>query len=53
MVADGRRTASWAEAGLSAALTDRQVAPGPIARKLGSGDRAQMVATAIRNGYIR
>lgn len=37
--------------GLSALTVKSHLAR--IARKLGSGDRAQMVATAIRNGYIR
>ena len=52
MVADGQTNREVGERlGLSALTVKSHLAR--IARKLGSGDRAQMVATAIRNGYIR
>ncbi len=52
MVADGQTNRIVGEKlGLSALTVKSHLAR--IARKLGSGDRAQMVATAIRSGYIR
>lgn len=52
MVADGQTNREVGERlGLSALTVKSHLAR--IARKLGSGDRAHMVATAIRNGYIR
>ncbi|MFN8183636.1 MAG: helix-turn-helix transcriptional regulator [Candidatus Nanopelagicales bacterium] len=52
MVADGQTNRVVGEKlGLSALTVKSHLAR--IARKLGSGDRAHMVATAIRNGYIR
>ncbi len=52
MVADGQTNRIVGEKlGLSALTVKSHLAR--IARKLGSGDRAHMVATAIRNGYIR
>jgi DNA-binding NarL/FixJ family response regulator len=52
MVADGQTNRVVGDKlGLSALTVKSHLAR--IARKLGSGDRAQMVATAIRNGYIR
>jgi DNA-binding NarL/FixJ family response regulator len=51
MVADGRTNRAVGERlGLSALTVKSHLAR--IARKLGSGDRAQMVATAIRAGYM-
>lgn len=51
MVADGQTNREIGEhLGLSALTVKSHLAR--IARKLGSGDRAQMVATAIRRGYI-
>ena len=52
MVADGKSNRQVGEQlGLSALTIKSHLAR--IARKLGSGDRAHLVATAIRNGYIR
>ena len=52
MVADGQSNRQVGERlGLSALTIKSHLAR--IARKLGSGDRAHLVATAIRNGYIR
>ena len=52
MVADGQTNRIVGEKlGLSALTVKSHLAR--IARKLGSGDRAHMVATAIRGGYIR
>lgn len=52
MVADGQTNRIVGEKlGLSALTVKSHLAR--IARKLGSGDRAHMVATAIRSGYIR
>jgi two-component system nitrate/nitrite response regulator NarL len=52
MVADGRSNRDVGEQlGLSGLTVKSHLAR--IARKLGSGDRAHLVATAIRNGYIR
>lgn len=51
MVADGQTNRRVGERlGLSALTVKSHLAR--IARKLGSGDRAQLVATAIRSGYI-
>jgi len=51
MVANGQTNREIGEElGLSALTVKSHLAR--IARKLGSGDRAQMVATAIRRGYI-
>jgi DNA-binding NarL/FixJ family response regulator len=51
MVADGQTNRAVGERlGLSGLTVKSHLAR--IARKLGSGDRAQMVATAIRQGYI-
>lgn len=51
MVADGQTNRVVGEhLGLSALTVKSHLAR--IARKLGCGDRAEMVATAIRNGYI-
>lgn len=51
MVADGQTNRTVGEhLGLSALTVKSHLAR--IARKLGCGDRAEMVATAIRNGYI-
>lgn len=51
MVADGQSNKVVGEhLGLSALTVKSHLAR--IARKLGCGDRAEMVATAIRNGYI-
>lgn len=51
MVADGQTNRAVGEKlGLSALTVKSHLAR--IARKLGCGDRAEMVATAIRNGYI-
>ncbi len=52
MVADGRSNRDVGEQlGLSGLTVKSHLAR--IARKLGSGDRAHLVATSIRNGYIR
>ncbi len=52
LVADGQTNRIVGEKlGLSALTVKSHLAR--IARKLGSGDRAHMVATAIRKGYIR
>jgi DNA-binding NarL/FixJ family response regulator len=51
MVADGQTNRTVGEhLGLSGLTVKSHLAR--IARKLGCGDRAEMVATAIRNGYI-
>ena len=51
MVADGQTNREVGERlGVSALTVKSHLAR--IARKLGSGDRAEMVATAIRCGYI-
>lgn len=51
MVADGQTNRMVGEhLGVSALTVKSHLAR--IARKLGSGDRAEMVATAIRSGYI-
>lgn len=52
LVADGQSNRQVGEKlGLSALTVKSHLAR--IARKLGSGDRAHLVATAIRKGYIR
>ncbi|MEI2784626.1 MAG: LuxR C-terminal-related transcriptional regulator [Candidatus Nanopelagicales bacterium] len=51
MVADGQTNRAVGEhLGLSSLTVKSHLAR--IARKMGCGDRAEMVATSIRNGYI-